>query len=74
MNKTEKRDFEDVVTTIKQAESDVDKVLDAARLERHEERDNRLSAEQKMTLITYGMILIAVICLLVFMLVPFFLS
>ena len=33
-----KRDFKTVVKTIKHAEKDVDKVLKAARLERHEKK------------------------------------
>jgi len=40
------RKFEEVVETIRNAEADVDKVLDAARLERHEGPPRYLSAEQ----------------------------
>ena len=40
------RKFEEVMETIRNAEADVDKVLDAARLERHEGPPRYLSAEQ----------------------------
>ena len=50
------RKFRDVVDDITTAEKDVDAVLKAARLERHE--GTRLSAEQKMNII---MLLIGVI-------------
>lgn len=43
------RKFNDVVNDIESAENDVDKVLKAARLERHE--GARMSAEQKTTII-----------------------
>ena len=43
------RKFRDVVDDITMAEKDVDEVLKAARLERHE--GTRLSAEQKMNII-----------------------
>lgn len=44
------RKFRDVVEGITEAERDVDSVLKAARLERYE--GTRLSAEQKMSIIT----------------------
>lgn len=44
----DKRNFDQVVETIDKAEKDVDKVLDAARLQRHEGPSTRLSAGQKM--------------------------
>lgn len=50
------RKFRDVVQDITTAEKDVDDILKAARLERHE--GTRLSAEQKMNII---MLLIGVI-------------
>lgn len=50
------RKFREVVDDIATAEKDVDAVLKAARLERHER--TRLSAEQKMNII---MLLIGVI-------------
>lgn len=40
-----KRDFRQVVNTIKRSEKDVDRVLDAARLQRHEGDGRRLSEE-----------------------------
>lgn len=43
------RKFREVVDGITEAERDVDSVLKAARLERHEE--TRLNAEQKMNII-----------------------
>lgn len=47
----DQRDFDEVVETIESAEKDVDKVLDAARLQRHEGPGTRLNAEQKMELL-----------------------
>ncbi len=47
----DKRNFEDVVKGVESAEKDVDKVLDAARLQRHEGPGTRLTAEQKMELL-----------------------
>ena len=47
----DKRNFEDVVKGVESAEKDVDKVLDAARLQRHEGPSTRLSAGQKMDLL-----------------------
>jgi len=62
MKNQDERRFQDVVDTIGKAEEDVDKVLDAARLERHEGPSMRLNAEQKytiiMTLIGAGSILL----------------
>ena len=49
MSKDERK-FYDVVQTIKGAEDDVDKVLEAARLIRHEGESRKLSAEQKVGL------------------------
>lgn len=74
MKEIKKRDFEEVVETIRRAEADVDTVLDAARLERREKPDNRLSAEQKMSVINGVMLLIGFLGLLAFLLVPFFVS
>lgn len=54
------RKFEDVLHSIEDAEKDVDKVLDAARLSRTES-DRRLSADQKMELLEYLMILVGVL-------------
>lgn len=45
------RSFEEVVRGIGLAEDDVDKVLKAARLERNEGQSNKLSAEQKTSII-----------------------
>ena len=47
----DKRNFDQVVETIDKAEKDVDKVLDAARLQRHEGPSTRLNAEQKTNLL-----------------------
>jgi len=47
----DERKFTDVVDTIGKAEADVDKVLDAARLERHEGPSMRLNAEQKYNIV-----------------------
>ena len=53
MSKDERK-FYDVVQTIKGAEDDVDKVLEAARLLRHEGESRKLSAQQKADLIEFG--------------------
>ena len=47
----DKRNFDQVVETIDKAEKDVDKMLGAARLQRHEGPGTRLTAEQKMELL-----------------------
>ncbi len=51
MKNQDERRFTDVVDTIDKAEKDVDKVLDAARLNRHEGPQMRLNAEQKFYLL-----------------------
>lgn len=51
------RTFEEVVTSIVKAEDDVDKILQAARLERHES-NTRLNAEQKKEVIGWAFLLI----------------
>lgn len=56
MKNQDERKFKDVVGTIDAAEKDVDKVLTAARLERHERPDMRMTGEQK-----YEIILTAII-------------
>ena len=45
------RNFKDVVENIRSAEKDVDKVLDAARLERHESPNRHMNGEQKLVLL-----------------------
>ena len=45
------RNFEEVVKGVENAEKDVDKVLGAARLQRHEGPGTRLTAQQKMELL-----------------------
>lgn len=45
------RNFKDVVENIRSAEKDVDKVLDAARLERHEGPNRHMTGEQKLILL-----------------------
>lgn len=47
----DERKFTDVVKSIASSEKDVDKVLDAARLLRHEGESRKLNAAQKMELI-----------------------
>lgn len=47
----DKRNFDQVVDTIESAEKDVDKVLEAARLQRHEGPSTRMTAEQKANLL-----------------------
>lgn len=63
MNKNDERKFMDVVQSIVQSEADVDKILEAAKLNRNERPDNRLSAEQKMELIQGGMLLFGLMAL-----------
>ena len=62
----DQRKFRDVVEDITTAEKDVDDVLKAARLERHE--GTRLTAEQKMNII---LLLIGLIWFLAFMFMLF---
>lgn len=45
------RNFKDVVENIRGAEKDVDKVLNAARLERHEGPNRHMTGEQKLVLL-----------------------
>lgn len=59
-----KRDFDDVVKQIESSEKDVDKVLGAARLERHEGAPRYLSAEQKVNLL-WGLIGLAAFAMLI---------
>lgn len=53
--------FEEAVTEIEDAEKNVDKVLEAARLERHEAAPRYLNAEQKMEIIMVLILAFAVI-------------
>ncbi len=46
----DERKFTDVVKSIASSEKDVDKVLDAARLLRHEGESRKLNAAQKLDL------------------------
>lgn len=55
--KKDNRTFEEVVTSIVKAEDDVDKILQAARLERHES-STRLNAEQKKEVIGCAFLLV----------------
>lgn len=50
MNKKE-RIFEDVVRSIAESEEDVDKILSAARLERHEGPGRHMTGDQKFNLL-----------------------
>ena len=61
------RNFKDVVENIRGAEKDVDKVLDAARLERHEGPNRHMTGEQKLILL---LSLIAAGTFLTLLLVP----
>lgn len=58
---SDNRNFDDVIRGLENAEQDVDKVLKAARLERHE--SSRLTAQQKMSIIT--LILAGALCFLI---------
>ncbi|MBS5281005.1 MAG: hypothetical protein KHY27_05570 [Butyricicoccus pullicaecorum] len=58
---SDNRNFDDVIRGLENAEQDVDKVLKAARLERHE--SSRLTAQQKMSIIT--LVLAGVFCMLI---------
>lgn len=49
--KMDNRNFSQVVETIEGAEKDVDRVLGAARLQRHEGPGSRMTAEQKASLL-----------------------
>ncbi len=57
MNNQDDRKFTDVLQSIGNAEKDVDKVLDAARLERRQGSSTRLSADQKFNLLLAFMML-----------------
>lgn len=57
MSKKDERKFLEVVKSIRESENDVDKILEAARLMRHEDANHRLSGEQK-----YYIILCSIIC------------
>lgn len=61
------RTFEEVVNSIVKAEEDVDAILNAAKLDRHERPDNRLSAGQKMDLIAWTLGLIGALGFLAFL-------
>ncbi len=65
MKNQDERKFTDAVDTIDAAERDVDRVLDAARLERHEGPDMRMTGEQRYNII---MALIGAVSVLVFFL------
>lgn len=58
--KKDSRTFEEVVTSIVKAEDDVDKILQAARLDRHES-NTRMNAEQKKEVIGWVLMLIGFI-------------
>ena len=49
--KMDSRSFDQVVKGVESAEKDVDKMLDAARLQRHEGSGSRLTGEQKAGLL-----------------------
>lgn len=66
--KKDERKFEEVIETIKNAEIDVDRLLEAARLQRQEEQSRRLSAEQKMTIILCLIGMLTILCFFGFML------
>lgn len=69
MSKDERK-FEDVVRSIAASEEDVDKILTAARLERHEGPPRYLNAEQKMSVIYCAFGLAGLISLFAFFLTP----
>lgn len=60
----DKRHFDEVVKQIKGSNDDVDKVLDAAQLQRHEGPSRRLSADQKSNLL-WGLIGLAAFAMLI---------
>lgn len=60
MSKDERK-FEDVVRSIANSEEDVDKILAAARLTRHEAPGSKLTGQQKADLIAGFMFLIGVL-------------
>lgn len=49
--KMDSRSFDQVVKGVESAEKDVDKMLGAARLQRHDGPGTRLTADQKMDLL-----------------------
>jgi len=66
----DQRKFTDVVEQIKSSEEDVDKVLTAARLNRHEGPPRYLSAQQKMDLLGGLMLLVGVGMMVLLLLSP----
>jgi len=64
------RKFNDVVDGIASAEKDVDKVLDAAKLERHEREPRYLTASQKMELIIIAMVIFGMLSFLSLFFLP----
>lgn len=73
MSKDERK-FADVVKSIASSEEDVDKVLDAARLIRHEGENRKMSAEQKVGLIEMGLCVAILLGLLGFILSMFIIT
>lgn len=69
--KNDNRTFEDVVKSICQSEEDVNKILKAAKLDRHESPGTRLSAEQKTDLIGMGIMVMFFFGLLTFLAILF---
>lgn len=61
MKTKDQRSFLDVVEAIARSEQDVDKVLEAARLQRVEDAKRRMTGEQK-----FDLILVSIIAPLVF--------
>lgn len=59
MARKDSRYFEDVIEAIKDAEIDIDKFLEAARLDRQERESRRLTSEQKANVIYFALSLVA---------------
>lgn len=71
--KKDTRTFEEVVSSIVKAEEDVDKILQAARLERNES-NTRMNAEQKKEIIGWVLLLIGFISFICVFFLPMFLQ
>lgn len=72
--KKEDRNFEKVIEAIKNAEIDVDRVLEAAKLQRNEQQSRKLTAEQKASVIETVALILGLLTFFVIMMLPILLG
>lgn len=72
--KKEERKFEEVIEAIKNAEIDVDRVLEAAKLQRNEQQSHKLTAEQKASVIETVALILGLLTFFVIMMLPILLG